>query len=431
MLHWIVNKKLGKLFCVLAQISIVINSFVNPLLISQVLASEVTLEVTPEVTATPTEVLIVPTEIPVSPTSTIVPTETPTAEIIETVVQENDSSRTDLLNPNIFTDKADYTPTEIVIISGRNFLPDTPYTLKISADNLIVSYPISTDNTGSFTYSYQLDGIYRPDYLVESIDNNSKVVASTTFTDPPVSNLFFSEYIEGYSFNKALEIYNSGSFSVDITGYKIETYANGDASPTNTITIPTANLTAGNVYVVCHSSIADPPLNTVCNFPTGSLLFNGNDAVVLKDSTGIILDVIGRIGENPCGSGSCDGGWESGLSSTYDQSMTRKCAITGGDTDGNNAFDPGTEWNFWGVNYFNYLGSRDECDTAGPTGGSISYFDGYKTHVPNGDLGEPEEQVYITSFTDPSGLASQKLREYEGDLSNGSCQNYGLPLCSP
>ena len=159
MLHWIVNKKLGKLFCVLAQISIVINSFVNPLLISQVLASEVTLEVTPEVTATPTEVLIVPTEIPVSPTSTIVPTETPTAEIIETVVQENDSSRTDLLNPNIFTDKADYTPTEIVIISGRNFLPDTPYTLKISADNLIVSYPISTDNTGSFTYSYQLDGI--------------------------------------------------------------------------------------------------------------------------------------------------------------------------------------------------------------------------------------------------------------------------------
>jgi len=235
----------GKLFCVLAQISIVINSFVNPLLISSVLAQEVALEVTPtvEISPTPTEVLIVPTEIPVSPT--VVPTETPTAEIIETVVQENTSSRTDLLNPNLFTDKPDYHPTEIVIITGHNFLPDTSYTLKITADNLIVSYPISTDVLGAFTYSYQLNGVYRPNYLVESIDKDNKVVASTTFTDPPTSNLFFSEYIEGSSNNKALEIYNPGSFSVDITGYKIEIYANGAVSQTNTINIPSVDLAAG------------------------------------------------------------------------------------------------------------------------------------------------------------------------------------------
>jgi len=36
-------------------------------------------------------------------------------------------SRTDLLNPTLGTDKADYHPTEIAIITGSGFLTNTEY----------------------------------------------------------------------------------------------------------------------------------------------------------------------------------------------------------------------------------------------------------------------------------------------------------------
>ena len=81
------------------------------------------------------------------------------------------------------TDKPDYSPNEIVIITGYGFLANTDYKLYISSDNLNVSYDIKTDENGAFQYSYQLDGIYRPNYLVELKDLDGQLITSATFTD--------------------------------------------------------------------------------------------------------------------------------------------------------------------------------------------------------------------------------------------------------
>ena len=45
------------------------------------------------------------------------------------------------------------------------------------------------------------------------------------------TDLFFSEYIEGSSFNKALEIYNGTGAAVDLSTYSVELYSNGAAAP--------------------------------------------------------------------------------------------------------------------------------------------------------------------------------------------------------
>ena len=53
------------------------------------------------------------------------------------------------------------------------------------------------------------------------------------------SELFFSEYVEGSSFNKAIEIYNGTGAPVDLTagGYTLELYSNGaDASRVRRLT---------------------------------------------------------------------------------------------------------------------------------------------------------------------------------------------------
>ena len=41
------------------------------------------------------------------------------------------------------------------------------------------------------------------------------------------SDLFFSEYVEGYGQNKAIEVYNPTSATIDLSAYQIERYSNG------------------------------------------------------------------------------------------------------------------------------------------------------------------------------------------------------------
>lgn len=140
-----------------------------------------------------------PSPIPTA-TVTIEPTPT-TAEKSEpeqgelTVIVVADSSvdpltldlgESNIASAQLVTDKADYAPTETVVISGNEFKADTDYILIItSSDEPSVNFQtqITTNSEGSFIYSYQLDGNYRPNYSVEVKDLSGTVVATITFTD--------------------------------------------------------------------------------------------------------------------------------------------------------------------------------------------------------------------------------------------------------
>lgn len=120
------------------------------------------------------------------------PTETPSVDVkptpnvnghVDAKIVESDACFANSLNGCLTTDKKDYAPTEVVIISGYGFAPNTSYELTIISENLNQSFVIQTDDNGAFNYSYQLDGTYRPNYTVELRDLAGVVVAVTTFTD--------------------------------------------------------------------------------------------------------------------------------------------------------------------------------------------------------------------------------------------------------
>lgn len=167
----------------------------------------------------------------------------------------------------------------------------------------------------------------------------------------PAAGLFFSEYVEGTSSNKALEIYNPTGFSIDLTGYKIEAYHNGATTPTHTIPLSSV-LTAGDVYVVCNSSFSEPTKSAVCDLLSGNISFNGDDAIVLKNSLNDIFDVIGQIGFDPGSE------WGSGLTSTQDNTLVRMCGISHGDNNGSDVFNPSAEWSGFVTDDFSHLGSH-------------------------------------------------------------------------
>lgn len=108
------------------------------------------------------------------------------------------------------------------------------------------------------------------------------------------SDLFISEYVEGSSNNKLIEIANFTGSLVDLSDYKIRIYYNGNTTPTTNLSLPSINLANGDVYVIANSSSASP-CNSYIDMTSGSLDFNGNDVVELSTTGNVSIDIIGFI----------------------------------------------------------------------------------------------------------------------------------------
>ena len=69
------------------------------------------------------------------------------------------------------------------------------------------------------------------------------------------TELFVSEYVEGSSFNKAIEIYNGTGADVNLgaEGYVVEIYFNGSPTPGRTISL-SGSVADSDVFILAHSS---------------------------------------------------------------------------------------------------------------------------------------------------------------------------------
>lgn len=116
-------------------------------------------------------------------------------ETLSAVILKDNFLPVDILNlantvsqqsATLTTDKEDYAPTEVVVITGSGFDANTTYTLVItSSDEPPVNFQtyVKADENGGFLYTYQLDGNYRPNYGAKLLDLNGNIIASTFFTD--------------------------------------------------------------------------------------------------------------------------------------------------------------------------------------------------------------------------------------------------------
>ncbi|HSL32776.1 MAG TPA: Ig-like domain-containing protein, partial [Candidatus Limnocylindrales bacterium] len=165
------------------------------------------------------------------------------------------------------------------------------------------------------------------------------------------TELFISEYIEGSSNNKAIEIYNATGAAVNLgtAGYNIQMFFNGN--PVSTLTIGlTGTVANGDVYVVAQSS-ANATILAQADQTNGSGWFNGDDAVVLRKGT-TVIDSLGQAGFDPGSE------WGTGLVSTADNTLRRKSAIQAGDTNATDVFDPSIEWDGFATDTFDGLGAH-------------------------------------------------------------------------
>lgn len=254
---------------------------------------------------------------------------------------------------------------------------------------------------------------------------------------PAAADLYFSEYIEGSSNNKALEIYNSSANSVDLTGHKVEMYFNGNTAASLTINL-TGNIPANGVFVLAHGS-ANATILAAANQTNSSGWFNGDDAIVLKNDN-TILDSIGQVGVDPGSE------WGTGLNSTADNTLRRKTSITTGDVSINNSFDPALEWEGYAQDTFDHLGTYQGSSNGGGNngggnnGGTIGQCGESATAIANiqgaGDasalIGNNVniEAIVVADFQNTNQLGGFFIQEEDADTDSNVNTSEGIYVVS-
>ncbi|MDD3533015.1 MAG: endonuclease [Candidatus Cloacimonetes bacterium] len=261
-------------------------------------------------------------------------------------------------------------PTQYVSLSGEVLtvqLPQAPLALEatgVTPSSFVANWQAATGAT-----SYRLD------------------VYTTAAPPSSATDLFFSEYVEGSSNNKALEIFNGTGNTVNLSDYRVHLYSNGSFSPTNLQLSGT--LVHGEVFTLVHSSATSAFLSLADYSNNGGVLgFNGNDALALyKVSTQSYVDIFGVIGDDP------GAAWTVDSITTVDRTLVRKPFITEGVSQNPTGTGPqafttlAAEWEGYPMDYSGNFGyhnlSRRE----------LSYVPGYEDL----DVG------FVTSYT-VSGL---------------------------
>ena len=201
--------------------------------------------------------------------------------------------------------------------------------------------------TTAGTYAYQCD------------PHAAMMIGSITVT-APCADLFFSEYLEGSSNNKALEIYNPTNAPINLSTYSVKAYNNGGLTVSNSLTLPNKTIAAHDVYVIANPSAIAAILG-VSDTTSTVTYFNGDDAVVLFKGTDT-LDIIGKVGNDP------GTNWTVGTGATSEFTLVRKAPVNKGQR---NWVIGATEWDVYPQNTATYLGSHtSNCASGGGGGGT-------------------------------------------------------------
>lgn len=166
------------------------------------------------------------------------------------------------------------------------------------------------------------------------------------------SDLIISEYIEGSSHNKAIEVANFTGNPLNLSAYSLVFYSNGNTKPSQTIRFPNVDLPNNRVWVVVESDASDA-LKAYANQLYGIAWFNGNDAVALLNGA-VMIDLFGNIG--------CDPGstWESNGIQTTNVTLVRNPFVING-VSSDPAVSPclfptlGLEWTQYPIDDYSHL----------------------------------------------------------------------------
>ncbi|MCG2714925.1 MAG: cohesin domain-containing protein [Candidatus Marinimicrobia bacterium] len=229
-------------------------------------------------------------------------------------------------------------------------------------------------------------------------------------------DLLFSEYIEGSSNNKALELFNGSDAAVNLDDYRIAQSVNGGGWQYYHYFPQGAALNAGDVWVILNDGTSSDyylAANADEVLPYPSVVHhNGDDARGIEkrfiygtDTTWVLIDVIGIPDEDP------GNGWNlAGVTeATKDHTLIRKATVTMGNIDwiaSAGTDEASSEWVVMPQNTFGFLGSHPHDDFVGPEIAGVVA------------ISETALQVRFSEEVDPVAAADVANYSIDGGIGN-------------
>ena len=184
-------------------------------------------------------------------------------------------------------------------------------------------------------------------------------------------DLIISEYVEGDSHNKAIEIHNPSPITIDLNDYSVQVYNNGATEPTQELELE-GQLLPGGTFVIGNSQ-ATPIIQNVSTVFSQVTWYNGNDAIVLRKN-GEPIDIMGVIGQDPGEPWTVTSG---GAMAEF--TLVRKPNVGHGTTDWSEGM---IQWDSYPQDTFDFLGSHSA--TCGGLGTMQIGFDSPELYVYEG-----------------------------------------------
>ncbi|MEZ7504255.1 endonuclease [Flavobacterium sp. Arc2] len=224
--------------------------------------------------------------------------------------------------------------TDNVAVTGYNVYQGTSLKTTVTG----TSYTF-TGLTAATAYTFSIKA---KDAAGNISASSNSVNSTTTAAAGSTTELLFSEYIEGSSNNKALEISNATGIAINLSVYSVKKQTNGAGSWSSGITL-SGTLNNGSKFTLVNSSMSSscyPTSSANISTTAAEMTFNGNDAIGLFKN-GVLIDIIGTF----------NGGT---ANFAADVTLRRKATVTGPKT----TFNKTAEWDSYAADTCNNLGSK-------------------------------------------------------------------------
>ncbi len=289
----------------------------------------------------------------------------PTASCKPATVQLNASGTVTIIPSLVNNGSSDLCGTPSLIVT-----PNTFTCANVGANTVTLTVTDASSNSSTCTATVTVQDVTAPTALCQNITAQLNATGTATITAAQINNgcsdicgiatlavspnsftcadltalsvfsdLIISEYVEGTSNNRAIEIYNGTGASVNLATYSLKKQNNGVGSFASELVL-SGTIANNSTYVIANSG-GSSPLLALANLSTGSacITFTGNDAVALYKS-GVQIDVVGVVNQAA--------NWGA------DMTLVRKSSITSPTTTYNQA----TDWTQYSTDDFSHLGSH-------------------------------------------------------------------------
>lgn len=281
-------------------------------------------------------------------------------------------------NRNPFIDNPAYVNTIWGVTTGGDTtdtaVPSTPTALTSTAKtttSVTLAWNASTDNAGVTGYNLYVNNVLRTSVTtLNTVVSSLTAATSYTFTvrakdaagnlsaasnaltvvtnsNTSSAELMFSEYIEGSSNNKAIEITNKTSGAINLSAYSIKRQTNGAGAWSTGLAL-SGTISSGEKYTIVNSLMASSCYTaSAANLSTSAteMTFNGNDALGLFKN-GVLIDIIGVFNGGPA-------------NFSMDETIRRKATVTAPST----TFNKAAQWDVFALDTCSNLGNRTASKT--------------------------------------------------------------------